>query len=85
MATDLSTMLTTFVHEEVLGGRDHPGPDDELLLSGMVDSMGVMVLLDHIEQTLDFAVPMEDVTIENFETIRAIAAYLDGALPKSEA
>ncbi|HEX6047645.1 MAG TPA: acyl carrier protein [Gemmatimonadaceae bacterium] len=53
------------------------GEDEDLLVSGLLDSLNVMSVIHFIEQDLAIDVPAEDVTIENFVSLRAIAAYLD--------
>ncbi len=68
--------LTAYVNRELLSRKTHVGLDDELLVSGLIDSIGVMTLLLFIENELDVQVPPEDVTIDNFESIRAIEAYV---------
>ena len=50
--------------------------DDDLLASGLLDSLSVMSLIHFIEQDSGIDVPAEDVTIENFVSLRAIDAYL---------
>ena len=50
--------------------------DDNLLTGGLIDSLGMMRLVDFIEQNFDLRVRPEDVTIENFRTISAIATYI---------
>lgn len=52
------------------------GYDDDLLLSGLLDSLGVIRLLAFIQEAFGIAVPAEDVVIEHFATINAIATYL---------
>ena len=52
------------------------GQDEDLLVSGLLDSLSVMSLIHFIEQDLAIDVPAEDVTIENFASLRAIDAYL---------
>jgi acyl carrier protein len=52
------------------------GDDEDLLASGLLDSLSVMSLIHFIEQDSGIAVPAEDVTIENFVSLRAIDAYL---------
>jgi len=51
------------------------GDDEDLLASGLLDSLSVMSLIHFIEQELAIDVPAEDVTIENFVSLRAIDAY----------
>jgi acyl carrier protein len=50
--------------------------DDDLLGSGLLDSLSVMSLVHFIEQELHIAVPAEDVTIENFVSLASIDRYL---------
>ena len=52
------------------------GEDEDLLGTGLLDSLSVMSLIHFIEQDLGIDVPAEDVTIENFVSLRAIDAYL---------
>ena len=52
------------------------GADDDLLASGLLDSLSVMSLIHFIEQEHNIDVPAEDVTIENFVSLRAIDGYL---------
>lgn len=52
--------------------------DDEtpLLTSGLVDSLGIVRLTAFIEDRLGVKVPLEDITIENFEALGLLVAYL---------
>ena len=50
--------------------------DEDLLASGLLDSLGVMSLVHFIEQEHGIEVPAEDVTIEHFVSLRAIDDYL---------
>ncbi|MEL7535893.1 MAG: acyl carrier protein [Pseudomonadota bacterium] len=51
--------------------------EDELLLGDIVDSMGIMRLVQFIEDESGGAVPAEDITIEHFATVASIGRYLD--------
>ena len=51
--------------------------DDNLLIGGLVDSLGIMRLISFIEQSFNIRVPPEDVTIEHFRSIRVIAEYVE--------
>jgi acyl carrier protein len=72
--------LARYISEELLdrGERGASGisPDEDLLGSGLLDSLGVMSLVFFIEQELGLDIPAEDVTIENFQTLETIEAYL---------
>ena len=71
--------LREYVQQTLLGGRS-VGDADELLLSGMIDSLGVMSLVAFLEETYRFDIPFEDVTLENLCSIDAIARYADAQL-----
>ena len=65
-----------FVIESLLNGKAVKDTDD-LLLNDLVDSIGVMRLIRFVEQTFQYTVPAEDVTINNFATIDTICSYLN--------
>jgi acyl carrier protein len=52
--------------------------DEDLLLSGKVDSLGVMSLVAFVEENIDSRISASDITIENFESINAITNFLEG-------
>jgi acyl carrier protein len=54
--------------------------DDDLLLSGRIDSLGIVRLIAVIEEDFKISIPPEDVVIENFATLSAIASYLEQRL-----
>ena len=57
--------IRNFIVNELLDG--HPVTDSEdLLLSGLLDSLGVMRLVAYLEMDLEVAVPPEDVTIDEY-------------------
>ena len=70
--------LRTFINEEILTNTNGDGVDveDELLMSGLVDSIGVMRLVAFVEETFGVDVPPEDVTLESFQSIQTIVEYV---------
>ena len=83
----MTTLTTTdtirdYITEELLFGQDDPGlgDDDNLLLSGLLDSLGIMRLVAFLEEEFSTDVPPQDVTIEHFMTISHIARYLENRL-----
>ncbi len=48
-------------------------PDTPLIEEQVIDSMGVMELISYLQETFDVELDMEDLTIENFESIRRIS------------
>ncbi|MBT8399728.1 MAG: acyl carrier protein [Rhodothermia bacterium] len=78
----IEQLILDFISSELADGTT-PAPQDDLLTSGLVDSMGMMWLIQHLEDEFDTAVPPLDVTIENFGTVGAIAAYMSRRLTNS--
>ena len=69
--------LARYIASDILNESDRViGDDEDLLASGLLDSLSVMSVIHFIEQDLGIDVPAEDVTIENFVSLRAIDAYL---------
>lgn len=80
------TALTSYLIEHVLApnGIHEIAPDDDLLEDGLIDSLGVMHLLAYIQSELGFEVPPENVTVENFISIQALASFLHSNLQEQE-
>lgn len=49
--------------------------NDNLLESGILDSMGMMKLILFLEKQSKKRVPAEDMTLDNFKTVEKIASY----------
>jgi acyl carrier protein len=49
---------------------------DSLLEVGVIDSVGVLELIEHLESTYDFQIPDADVLPENLDSIDAISGYV---------
>ena len=68
--------IRTFIADKLLSGQSIANGDD-LLLSGLLDSMSVMRLVLHLETEFAVKIPPEDVVIEHFTSVETIAAYLE--------
>lgn len=74
----MKTEIKEYVVNELLSGTEI-GEEDDLLLSGLVDSLGVMRLVTHLEQHYAITIPPQDLTIDNFATIATIASYVNSS------
>ncbi|NJL94877.1 MAG: acyl carrier protein [Anaerolineae bacterium] len=64
---DARETIRQFIHEQLmLGSGTPPQDEEELLLSGVVTSLGVVRLISFLEATFGRLIPPEDVTIEHF-------------------
>lgn len=50
--------------------------ETDLLLTGQLDSLGVIQLVDWIETNVGISVPPTDVVLENFQTVKQMVDYL---------
>lgn len=71
--------ITHFIASELLRGSPGRvvGPDENLLAPGMIDSLGIVMLIAFIERETGLAIPPEDVTIRNFKSVNTIVGYLE--------
>ena len=51
--------------------------DDDLLDMGILDSMAIMQLVDHLEKQYGITIPTEEIDPANFESINALVAFID--------
>ncbi|MEM6963215.1 MAG: acyl carrier protein [Bacteroidota bacterium] len=74
----MNEAIINFITQELHGGTKDLDimPDDDLLGSGLVESMGMMRLIQFIEEAYDFRVAPQDMIIENFMTVAAISNYV---------
>jgi len=77
MSTELApSEIQTFLADNLLSGKMVTA-DEELLLTGLIDSLGVIALVSHLESATGRSIPPEDVTLDNFSSVGAIAEYLN--------
>lgn len=81
---DKQTVLMRYIKEELLRGRKNDlQPEDDLLGSGIINSLGILQLVSFIEERMSIEIPDEDVVYENFHSVGALTDYLDSQQVKS--
>lgn len=80
LSTDFSDRLLKFVNTEVSLVTETIGSDTDLLLTGAVDSLGVMSITTWIEDELGFEVDATEITLDNFQTIDRTLRYCESKL-----
>ena len=53
------------------------GPDDDLLGTGIIDSMAIFKLVLFLEGTFGIEVNDEDIVPENFQNLNSMVAYVE--------
>lgn len=67
-------ITTTFVTDP---SANPIAPDDNLLLSGLIDSLGVMQLVAFIQAENGIKVEPREITLKNFKTINSIVGFIE--------
>lgn len=78
MTSTAEQRLIEFIVDEVAMGIDEIDAETDLLLTGAVDSLGVIRITHWIEDELDIIVPPGDVILENFQTVGQMITYIEG-------
>ena len=78
MTTTFTQALIAFIRAEVMLGDDPLEPETDLVMTGFVDSLGVVLIVEWIETRLGIEIDPGDVVIEHFESVAAMITYLRG-------
>jgi acyl carrier protein len=72
--------IRNFLTETFLFGRSEALNDDTPLLGNVIDSQGVIELIAFIQERFTIAVDDEEVTIDNFASVKSTVAFIEGKL-----
>jgi len=77
MTDDFEAKLLDMINNEVSLDPDVPivGATD-LLLTGLVDSLGVMTIVDWIEQEIEIEIAPADIVLEHFQTVDQMVTFV---------
>ena len=74
---DYKESLKQYIQEEFVRKRGGEIKEDEdLLSSGVIDSLGILQLVSFMEEQFAMEIPSEDVVYENFNSIETMLSYL---------
>jgi acyl carrier protein len=77
--SELRAEIRAFVADSFLAlhpGLD-PGDDDDLLALGVIDSLGFVELVEHVEAQYGIAVQDVEITEEHFGSVAAIVRFVE--------
>jgi len=66
----IATWFLESLHLEI------PSPETDLLETGVLDSLGFVELVLHLEKEFGVKITLEQVEIDNFRSVERIAAFL---------
>lgn len=76
--SDVQKTVLDFIKENFIMGRSEVAldPDESLIESGVMDSTGVLELVEFLESTYKIKIEDEELIPENLETINNIVKFL---------
>lgn len=78
MSDRIESLIVDFIRDELTDGGPEgvPAVDENLFSSGLVDSVGIVRLIAHLQNELAVTVPPPDLVPANFRTVRVMAGYM---------
>lgn len=77
---EIENAILSFIEEMRQPGEEpRIAPDTRLMELGVLDSMGLVRLIQFVEQNFGISIPEADVTPDLFASPRELAAYIAGA------
>jgi acyl carrier protein len=77
-STDVVDEIRTYIAEEILEDTETSDlPPDQPLLSGLLDSFGLMSLLGFLEERYEVTISNDQVVSENFKSVEALAEFVE--------
>lgn len=73
--TKLAGEIAALVREKLLA--DVGSPEEDLLLTGVLDSLTLIQLLVHLEERFRVRIPLEELEIENIRSIASIVRLVE--------
>ena len=84
MNTETQKDLAEFLTQEVLEDVPELKPEQPLL-TGLLDSFGLLALLNFIEERYGVTIPHDEVITDNFRSVSALAQFIDSKRAESAA
>jgi len=78
--TEIEQELRSFLTENFLFGRDEALNDDMPLLGNVIDSQGVIELIQFVQERFSIAVDDEEVTADNFASLKSVIGFIETKL-----
>ncbi|MDX1364339.1 MAG: amino acid adenylation domain-containing protein [Arenibacter latericius] len=73
----MNNKIIEYIKTEIaMAPLDDLGPKENLLESGIIDSIGMAKLIEFLEAEFEIKVPAEDMNMENFMSIESIVQYI---------
>lgn len=82
---DYTETIKQFIETEMLGPNTTStlSATDSLIEKGVIDSMGVQILIGYLEKEFGIRIKDQEIVPENFETIKSVATFVNSKLSAS--
>ena len=80
---DSDNIRSCLVEIDVIRDDESLAADESLFEQGLIDSLGITILITHLEKKFGISVPQQDLLPDNFDSINAIVDYVNSKLPAS--
>ena len=72
------TIRNFIAHEMLHGALTEPlGDEDQLVESGIIDSLGIMTLLSFLEEKYSIQISSDELIPENFDSVSAVVSLVE--------
>ncbi|HZD11477.1 MAG TPA: phosphopantetheine-binding protein [Candidatus Binatia bacterium] len=71
------SILTSYIEEELVHGHRDLTANEDLLSTGVLNSLSILKLVGFIEDRFEIRIPDEDIVFENFQSIERLSDYLE--------
>jgi acyl carrier protein len=79
----MKEIIKKFIIDNFMEGHGRLDSDQPLFESGIIDSMGFIILLNFIEKKIGVTIKMSEISIENFDSIDKIVKIIDRKIKRS--
>ena len=78
----MAQQIRAFVVDNLMFGRNEDpfSNDDSFVENGLIDSMGILTLVEFVKETWDIPIDDSDVVPENWDSVNRIATFVQGRL-----
>ena len=74
---EIGKEITAFIkHLPGVDSSDDIENSDALLSEQLVDSLGIIEIVSHVEGKYNLRIDQDDLTVENFDSVKAISSYI---------
>ncbi len=76
-AEDTEALIIEFIRKHLAGDDTLDiDPEENLLVGGLMDSVGLVRLVAHLKDELGLSIPPQDLLPGNFRSVRVMSEYL---------